>query len=367
MSEPTSALYARTGVCPACGGEGSWPEIKTGMYAEEGREADQHIVHYRWVRPDVPPLHPPFYALASCAKCGYTDFKEEFFEPARSREGRAGLLAPRLKTETSRRGSAIAALRQSGRPGPLDFPGALRLHLLAIAIQELMPEDRRDHLRLARFYLRTAWLFREQGGAGQPTVAEDARLAALDQCAAALRDLRGASERLTSAVAGAPGAPAAADFVRHLEAFGQRYLDLRTRLLDHGTVGGARPAPLAFLLQVRADWPAVPATEAACLGAAVQAFERVYQQGEGDSVALLKLMIELNYRLGRIDRVLEYAASMSKTGQEERLRLQRQLDTDRALTPEERTKLTVRINRLSATLQVAAEIRKDALGRQQAA
>jgi len=335
------------------------------MYTEEEREADQHVVRYRWLRSDLPQVHPPFYALACCPKCGYTDFKEDFFDPAKAREGRASLLAPRLKTELARRGSAVAALRLGHRPGTLDFSAALRLHLLAIITQELMPEERRDHLRLARLYLRAAWLYREQGeSSSAAAVTDQPRLTALDACAGALRELTGATERLTSIVGNTPAAGPVAEFARQVAGLGQRYLDLRGRLQEPPAGSVTDRAPLDFLLKLRGDWPAVPTTEAACLDAAIRAFERVYQEGDGDTLGLLKLMIELNYRVGRGDRVLEYAASMTKSGQEERLRLQRQLDTDRTLAPPDRSKLTARINRLTATLQLAAEIRREALSRQ---
>jgi hypothetical protein len=363
MSELKSAIYLRNVPCPACGAVGGYPDLKTGMCAEEEREADQHVARYRWLRPDVSPAHPPFYALAHCPTCGFTDFKEDFFEPAGARETRTSLIAPRLKAEIGRRGSAVGILRQGHRIGPIDFAGALRLHLLAVALQELLPEDRRDWLRLARLYLRTAWLYREQGGTGQASVAEHEGLAALDQCAAALRSLRPAVERLGTVFGRTPGAATVSDFARQAETLGHRYADLRTQLLGQAE----RETPLDFLAQIRGDWPEVPLNEPACLAAAVQAFERVYQQGEGDTLALLKLMIELNYRLERFDRVLEYAASMGKRGYEERLRLQRQLDTDRTLPPAERSKVTARINRIHATVQMAADIRKEALGRQAAA
>ncbi|HYL80446.1 MAG TPA: DUF2225 domain-containing protein [Candidatus Acidoferrum sp.] len=360
MSETKSALFSRTVACPACGAVSGQPEFKTGMFAEEEREADQHVLRYRWLRSDVPPLHPPFYALAHCPRCGFTDFKEDFFDPARSRENRAPLIAPRLKAEATRRGSPVETLRQGLSPGALDFPGALRLHLLAVALQELLPDERRDHLKLARLYLRTAWLYREQGDTGAPSLVEDTVQAALDQCAAALRGLRESADQLATAVAGTPRDPLVAEWKRQADTLGQRYADLRTRCL--GPAESA--APLDFLARIRGDWPAVPLAEPACLEAAVQAFERVYQQGEGDTLALLKLMIELNYRLGRSDRVLEYVGSISKSGQEERLRLQRHLDANRGLAPAERAKLTTRVNRITAMLQLAAEIRKDALGRQ---
>ncbi len=45
---------------------------------------------------------------------------------------------------------------------------ALNLHLLAIFIQELVPDDLRDTSKLGSYYLRTAWLIREQKAAEDP-------------------------------------------------------------------------------------------------------------------------------------------------------------------------------------------------------
>jgi hypothetical protein len=222
-----------------------------------------------------------------------------------------------------------------------------------------LPEDRRDHLKIARLYLRTAWLHREQGGTAQASLVAQEEVAALDGFGAHLRDLRAAADRLVTVYAERPESAKLAPLTRSLESLGRSYTDLRGALLGQG---GSRD-PLGFLTVVRGDWPAVPGTEAACLEAAVRAFELVYQKGEGDTLALLKLLLELNYRLGQFDRVLDYAASMAKSGYDERLRLQQQA-MDSSLSAEERNRLTVRINKITATLQLSAEIRQEALARQ---
>ena len=359
MAETKSPFLLRAVPCPACGVKSSQADFKTGMFAEEEREADQHVTRYRWLRPDVPPAHPPYYALAHCPECAFTDFTEDYLEPTRTRENRVRLLAPRLRTELARRGSAIEILHSGCRPGPLDFPAALRLHLLAIAIQELLPEDRRDQLKIARLYLRTAWLHREQGSTAQASLVAQEEVAALDEFATHLRDLRAAADRLSTVYANRPESPKLAPLTRGLESLGHTYADLRNALLGQG---GSRD-PLGFLSVVRGDWPAVPGAEAACLEAAVRAFELVYQKGEGDTLALLKLLIELNYRLKQFNRVLAYVSSMSKSGHDERLRLQQQA-TDSSLSADERNRLSVRINKITTTLQLASEIRQEALARQ---
>jgi hypothetical protein len=359
MAETKSPFLLRTVPCPACGVRSSQTDFKTGMFAEEEREADQHVTRYRWLRPDVPPVHPPYYALAHCPECAFTDFTEDFLEPTRSRENRVRSLAPRLKTEVARRGSAVEALHKGCRPGPLDFPGALRLHLLAIAIQELLPEERRDHLKIARLYLRTAWLHREQGSTARASLVAQEEVVALDAFATHLRDLRAAAERLATIYAERPESAKLAPLTRSLESLGRSYADFRSALFGQGESRD----PLGFLTVLRGDWPAVPGAEAACLEAAVRAFEQVYHKGEGDTLGLLKLLIELNYRLGQFNRVLDYAASMAKSGYDERLRLQQQA-MDSSLAPDERSRLTVRINKITATLQLASEIRQETLARQ---
>lgn len=362
MSDAKSPVYFRTIPCPACAAKTSQAKFKTGMYVEEERESDQHVTRYRWLQPDVTPLHPPFYALSHCPECTYTDFNDDFAEPNRSRENRVRVLAPRLKAELARRGSAIWILHRDLGPGPIDFPAALRRHLLAIAIQELLPAGQRDHLRLARLSLRTAWLYRERGSAAGAAVAENEDLQALDAVAARLKDLRTAADRLVTVYAGRAGGTGVDTFANQVEALGRGYADFRSKLVSPGNGGD----PLAFLAAVRGEWPEVPTGEGPCLETAVRAFEEVYQRGDGDTLPLLKLMIELNYRLGRFDRVLDYSSAMSRSGHEERTALQRQLDTDRSLTPEQRSRLTVRINQIGAMLQLASDIRRQALARQAA-
>jgi hypothetical protein len=46
----------------------------------------------------------------------------------------------------------------------MTFSMAIKVHLLAVFIQQLVPEDSRDSSKLASYYLRVGWLFREQKG-----------------------------------------------------------------------------------------------------------------------------------------------------------------------------------------------------------
>ena len=362
MAEGKSALYNRTLACPACGSKTLQPDFKTGMYTEEERESDQHVTRYRWLQPDVPPLHPPYYALFQCPDCAFTDFKEDFAEPNRLRDNRVRLLAPKLKPELQRRGSCIATLRQGLGAVPPDFPAALRRHLLALAIQELLPEDRRDHLKIARLSLRVAWLHREQADTTQPSLQDTEGLAALDQYAAALREVTAAVERLRTVFGTSPVKPNLEALALQVQAVARSSADLRVALLAKGDRGNG----LGFLTLLRGEWPQIPATEGLALEAAIRAFERVYESGDADTMGLLKIMIELNYRLGRFDRVLEYAGSISKTAYEERTTLQRQL-ADRTLPADQRPRLTARANRVQATLDLAADIRRQVIQRQEAA
>ena len=362
MVETKSALYNRTLTCPACGIKTTQADFKTGMYTEEERESDQHVTRYRWLQLDVPPLHPPYSALFHCPECAYTDFKEDFAEPNRLRDNRVRLLAPKLKPEIQRRGSCIATLRQGLGAGPLDFPAALRYHLLALAIQELLPEERRDHLKIARLSLRVAWLYREQADTTQPSVQDTEGLAALDQYAAALREVTAAAERLRTAFGASPAKPKLEALAAQFQAVTRTSGELRADLLAKGDRGDG----LGFLTLLRGEWPQIPTNESLALEAAIRAFEKVYETGDADTMGLLKLMIEINYRLGRFDRVLEYAGSISKSAYEERTNIQRQL-TDRNLPADQRTRMTARANRVQATLDLAADIRRQVIQHQEAA
>jgi len=234
--------------------------------------------------------------------------------------------------------------------------------LLAIAIQELLPEDRRDHLKIARLSLRVAWLYREQTDTTQPSIQDTEGLAALDQYAAALREVTASVERLRTVFGTSPAKPKLEALALQVQAVARSSADLRVALLAKEDRGNG----LGFLTLLRGEWPQIPATEALAMEAAIRAFEKVYESGDADTMGLLKIMIEMNYRLGRFDRVLEYAGSISKTAYEERTTLQRQL-ADRALPADQRTRLTARANRVQATLDLAADIRRQVIQRQEAA
>jgi hypothetical protein len=358
MAPTKSVLYDRSGVCPACGTKSVYSDFISGAFTEEGRESDQHVITYRWLKPDLPVLHPPHYAIAVCPHCGYTDLKADFFaaEPGQMRSAKE--ILPLLKAATQQPTSPVAFLKEGLRPAPLDFPAALRLHLRAVVVQELLPPERRDHLKLARLYLRTGWLYREQGGGPSPGPTDPLPAAPWDALTAALGDARRAVELLAAGHASTPLGPELARLASRVGELTTATTTLRARELQ----ATAPATPLGFLTILRGLWPTVPTTEAACLEPAVQALEQVYQRGDADTVALLKLMIDLNHRLQRDDRVLEYAAAISKDGQQERLKLQQQL-AKRTLTTQEESRIVARMTRVTAALELAAEIRRDVKAR----
>ncbi len=121
-------------------------------------ESDQHVASYRWLLDDVDRRHPPYYFLTYCPSCFYTDSAEEFAKPGTNPLNLVTIKSFRKSHATN---VLIPLLGKHVHQDNVDYESALNLHYLAIAICLLGEEDSQDFLKLARLYLRLAWLYRE--------------------------------------------------------------------------------------------------------------------------------------------------------------------------------------------------------------
>lgn len=159
--------------CPVCKEVTGQRYFRQRAYVPEKRESDQHVLTYRWFGEGIRRVHPPFYHLFYCPKCHYTDIPADYSNPFDN------VFTPfTLKhfKQCAANGILFDVLAKHIDYDEIGFESALNLHFLAIAIHSLAIDEAQDTYKLARLYLRVAWLFREQGNpecyATQP--AEDA-------------------------------------------------------------------------------------------------------------------------------------------------------------------------------------------------
>ena len=153
--------------CPFCETESVQRYIKSRMFQPDVVEDDSHVATYKWENVEFATVRPNFYHVWHCPNCHFCDEKETFRGEDDS-AGKLELIKEKMLIYARMPGSLISRLG-----GRIDFSAdvysvesAILAHLLAIYIQELLSPNMRQFGKLARFYLRTAWLFREQAAPG---------------------------------------------------------------------------------------------------------------------------------------------------------------------------------------------------------
>ncbi len=149
--------------CPFCEMESTQRYIKSRMFQPEVVEEDSHVATYRWENPEFAQVRPNFYHVWHCPACHFCDEKE-IFRGEDNTGGKLEMIKEKLLIHSRMPNSLIARLGAA-----IDFSkdsyhvdSAIVAHLLAIYEQELLSVNMRQYAKLARFYLRTAWLYREK-------------------------------------------------------------------------------------------------------------------------------------------------------------------------------------------------------------
>ena len=146
------------------------PDLTSRLYWPKKKGKDQHISLWEWKNPAFEHINPYFYSIIYCPKCFFADFREEFIKSDINPSNKAKIIHDQLSKEKEKKESLINIFVEKITIEKMDFEKAIYIHLLAIAIQELLqgpepqenPRFSRDWKKLARLYLRTAWLFREK-------------------------------------------------------------------------------------------------------------------------------------------------------------------------------------------------------------
>ncbi len=155
--------------CPFCEMESTQRYIKSRMFQPEITEEDSHVAVYKWENPEFAQIRPNWYHIWHCPTCHFCDEKETFRDEDKS-GGKLEMIKEKLLIHSRMPNSLIARLGSA-----VDFSkdnysvdSAIIAHLLAIYEQELLSVNLRQYNKLARFYLRTAWLYREKDQLGLP-------------------------------------------------------------------------------------------------------------------------------------------------------------------------------------------------------
>ena len=379
-----SPFLVRQATCPVCGRQASQRELRAQTYVEEAWDSDHRVARYRWLDPEFADLNPPYYALWHCPSCLFTDFKDDFRSPAaatdRFRQLRL-LVLRRLKEQDATLLALGGAIDIEG----MSFETALTMHLLALYLHELLPEEHQDPHKIGRLALRTAWLYRERYG---ETKTLDARLRAqlsvrhdlarvVDDMGELVMVLHRAEETLPRALGEGPGAlgidPAEVQRFREqltlLAEEGQRLSALcagtEAESAGRGNEQPFRDFPSfpAFLDAIAELWPSIPGQESECLMRAVVAYQRHYESERGPAgsgLGTLDLIIDLHRRLGNWEEMAKTAAQLVRRASEERRSLQGDLLSHADQSEFEKRRIRAKMNSLGDLVGRGGELAEEA-------
>lgn len=162
MSVTKTPFVKKKYPCPICSQESENRFIMPKSYVEKGQESDRHPTGFKWLDESFQDFHPPFYHFWHCPACNYTATQRDFLKPGEGQESNYSTLRKHFQRMQPLQKQIVQLLGTGIDYEKMDFPMAMNLHLLAIYIQELVPEDERDTSKLGSYYLRAGWLFREQ-------------------------------------------------------------------------------------------------------------------------------------------------------------------------------------------------------------
>ncbi|MBN2143860.1 MAG: DUF2225 domain-containing protein [Candidatus Aureabacteria bacterium] len=165
-------FYLKEIKCPCCRKSVKvfyLPDVTSRLYYPKEKEEDQHVTRWEWKDPANSHINPYHHDILFCPNCSFSDFREEFIDPNVNQSKKTNELRDLFLREMQNSGSLIFRLSKMILPEKMNHEVAIYLHFLTIRIQELLPGPdlqenplfNRDWKKLARLYLRTAWLFRE--------------------------------------------------------------------------------------------------------------------------------------------------------------------------------------------------------------
>lgn len=160
MAKRRSPFIRREFKCPACSSPHKQYTFRMRTFVPGKKESDQHVLEYKWLDADVDRVHPPYFFIYFCPSCFFADTTEDYEKP---RENEYNVWVQKHFRNALRTNDPIIMLLGKRIDYEhIDFQEALTLHFLALYVQLLSPLDCQDSYKIARIYLRAAWLYREQ-------------------------------------------------------------------------------------------------------------------------------------------------------------------------------------------------------------
>jgi uncharacterized protein (DUF2225 family) len=164
-SPDKNPFYIQKVKCPVCDAKNDQRWFHAKIFSERNVDLDKHVGKYMWADKSFKRYLPNLYYIWHCNNCHYTDSYLTYENPMKDTFNNFRFLKeafidqyhddPRIEKIINKLGENIDYNK-------MHHYQAIKLHLLAIYIQELMEEvEEQDVLKIGRYYLRLGWLFRE--------------------------------------------------------------------------------------------------------------------------------------------------------------------------------------------------------------
>jgi hypothetical protein len=313
-----SPLFVSRIECPVCKTANEFEGIKVGSYTEAGRDTDFAPSTRSWRNPAFQKIHPLVYSMATCASCFYTREldgsyrnwqRDTTFRQYRQKQLREAHLRKMAEPD-----GLIRRLGMHLDTGRYPHETAVNKLLLGILDAQIVPDA--DPLCVARYFLRIAWLYRDQGDRDRGTAVHGLSAhrirRTLDLHAQQFQRWILEARKFAADLEAVTGTRSdAGQGLRELEDSAAALLnDWQARL---STLAAEPPnterrqetyfehaSHLEFLAELRTDWAAVPLREGEALQAALDHYLAYFQNAR--SFESPEIEVQTTYLIGELAR-----------------------------------------------------------------
>ena len=146
--------------CPVCKKESVHYYLRDRTYVIDQRDDDYFISKYTWRDPQHKLYNLYAFHIWHCPYCKYTDERGYFYQKE-LKESRVHFhLLKRLILEKAASDPVVQIICEDLEYPTVEMLSVLNLHLLSVYIHLMLNEEHLEYEKIARLYLRTAWLFR---------------------------------------------------------------------------------------------------------------------------------------------------------------------------------------------------------------
>jgi len=156
-------FYEKEAKCPVCGEISTHLYLKDKVYTVNKREDDLFISSYRWAKSDFNRYNLYHFYFWHCPHCKFTEERGEFLKSKTLQAIKPNYVIKSFKQKAAK-DVVISHLSRYVKYPYTDYLSVLTLHLLAIYIQLLPDTYQRNLEKIARYYLRTSWIYHLENG-----------------------------------------------------------------------------------------------------------------------------------------------------------------------------------------------------------